>query len=123
MQQKCFGLLSVPISSLWVFGSLCAFVSIAPSLSQGLLGIICMAYFLYWVWLIPTSRHLSSKHLPHCDYQWALLNEQILLRLDLYNACCTIQDYTCPHDPDQEITHLCRVKLIHFFAKETRLLQ
>lgn len=66
------------LSPLWnvvvlVFGPLPVFTSIVPTLSQGHLGIICMAYFL---WLIPTSRHLSSKHfpwsgLPVSKAQWA----------------------------------------------------
>lgn len=98
-----------PISSVWVFGSLCAFISIALSLSRGLLGIICMAYFLYGVWLIPTSRLLRSKHSLCRDYHWAFLNEPIHLRLDLHNACYTIQDHTSFQDLDQAITHLRRV--------------
>lgn len=53
-------------SPLWVvvvlvFGLCPVFISTVPPLSQGYIGIICMAYFLHGVWWISTSRHLSSN--------------------------------------------------------------
>lgn len=110
--------------SVWVFGSYWFFISIALSLfSRAFSASFAWPTFCTGVWLIPTSRHLSSKHFPHCDYQWALLNELIHWWFDLCDACCIIQDHTCPCDLNQAIIHLCRSKGIHVCVKETYLLQ
>lgn len=97
-------------SPLWnvvvlVFGPLPVFASIVPTLSQGHLGIICMAYFLHGVWLIPTSRHLSSKHFPWSSLpvgkaQWAdpLNTWYLILRPQHVGSCSKWSNSTLvPH--------------------------
>ena len=84
-----------PISCVWVFWfSLCAFHFYSALFPRASSASFAWPTFCTGFGLIPTSRHLSSKHFPCRDYQWAFLNELIHLRLDLYNACCTILDHT-----------------------------
>lgn len=112
-------------SPLWnvvvlVFGPLPVFTSIVPTLSQGHLGIICMAYFLHGVWLIPTSRHLSCKHFPWSGLpvgkaQWAdPLNTWFLglglglsLRPQHVGSCSKWSNSTL-------VPHKCPLKYSHF---------
>ena len=116
-KETVFGVFSVAqFFRVGFFGPTCVFYFYSALLPRAASEIICMAYFLYGVRLIPRSRHLSSKHFPCRDFHWAFLNELIHLRLDLFNA-----GDTRPHHTSlQELTkQICRVKRTPFFPGAT----